>query len=136
MERHLVRPDLLRQIPRNFSWLDHRLVREGHLKDLTTDSAAFYLFLVIVSDYRGISFYSEKAILQKISIADVSACRDELIIAGLLAFDQGVYQVLEVPALVAIKKVSCAVAREKEEKSTNAVAVDPSFARKYLEGLK
>ena len=58
-------PDRPRQIPPRFSWIDHRLVRDAHLSRLSTShAAALYLALHTVSDARGLSYYSDKRLLQ------------------------------------------------------------------------
>ena len=49
----------LRQVPRQFSWVDQRLVREHYIDQLSPEACALYLFLVTVADAQGLSFYSE-----------------------------------------------------------------------------
>ena len=104
MYKKLINPDRLRQIPANFSWLDHRLVRHGHLKDLSPESIAFYLFLVSVGDSQGLSYYSNNGISKLLTLKNVSYCRQELIQSDLLAYSDGIYQVLELPLVAASKK--------------------------------
>lgn len=106
MQKKLIHPERLRQIPANFSWLDHRLVRNGHLKGLSAESIAFYLFLVSVGDNQGLSFYSNKGISKLLSLKEVNACRRELIAANLLAYADGLYQVLELPMVATYKASS------------------------------
>ena len=48
---------LVRRIPDQFSWIDHRLVREQYIDYLSSEAAALYLFLVTVSDAQGLSYY-------------------------------------------------------------------------------
>ena len=48
--KRLLRPERLRTVPSQFSWLDHRLVRERHLERCSTEALALYLFLVTVAD--------------------------------------------------------------------------------------
>ncbi|MFH1009496.1 MAG: hypothetical protein V1800_18620 [Candidatus Latescibacterota bacterium] len=48
-------PDRIRTIPEQFSWLDHRLVRDRHIEFVTHEAAALYLFLVTVADGQGLS---------------------------------------------------------------------------------
>ena len=50
MTKRLPRPERLRAVPSQFSWLDHRLVRERHLDRCSTEALALYLFLVSVPD--------------------------------------------------------------------------------------
>ncbi len=46
-------PDRIRRTPRQFSWLDHRLVSDHYIDRCTHAAAALYLFLVTVADARG-----------------------------------------------------------------------------------
>jgi hypothetical protein len=43
-------PDRIRTIPEQFSWVDHRLVRDRHVESLSHEACALYLFLVTVAD--------------------------------------------------------------------------------------
>ena len=49
----------LRTVPKQFSWVDQRLVRERYIDQLSHEACALYLFLVTVADAQGLSFYSE-----------------------------------------------------------------------------
>jgi hypothetical protein len=40
----------LRHVPRQFSWVDQRLVRERYIDRLSHEACALYLFLVTVAD--------------------------------------------------------------------------------------
>lgn len=46
-------PEGVRQVPKQFSWLDHRLIRDHHIEQCSHPAAALYLFLVTVGDARG-----------------------------------------------------------------------------------
>ena len=35
----------IRRIPEGFGWLDHRLIRDGHLRSCSTDALGLYLVL-------------------------------------------------------------------------------------------
>ena len=50
---------MIRRVPEQFSWVDHRLVRERYIDGLSNSAAALYLFLVTVSDARGMSYYGD-----------------------------------------------------------------------------
>ena len=52
-------PDRIRTIPEQFSWVDHRLVRDHHIERLSHQAASLYLFLVTVADCQGLSYYSD-----------------------------------------------------------------------------
>ena len=86
----------LRRVPKHFSWLDHRLVRDKHICGLSHQSLSLYLFLVTVSDSDGLSYYSDSAIEDYLNLNPVVTCqsRAELCAAGLIAYSRPLYQVL------------------------------------------
>jgi hypothetical protein len=86
----------LRRIPKRFSWVDHRLVRDKHICDLSHPSLALYLFLVTVSDVDGLSYYSDEAIRNYLRLTDclLPQARAELCSAGLIVYSRPLYQVL------------------------------------------
>lgn len=94
--KRLIRPDRLRQIPPSFSWVDHRLVSGRFIERCDPPSLALYLFLVTVADVQGLSFYSDASIGRRLRLDAValSAARQQLEGAGLIAFAKPLYQVL------------------------------------------
>jgi len=46
----------IRKVPKQFSWVDQRLVRDRHIERLSHPAAALYLFLVTVGDAKGLSY--------------------------------------------------------------------------------
>jgi len=96
VEKRILCPDRLRRVPKQFSWVDHRLVRDKHLCGLSHRSLALYLFLVTVGDADGMSYYSDGAIERYLELdaATLAHTRAELRQAGLLAFRRPLYQVL------------------------------------------
>jgi hypothetical protein len=86
----------LRRVPKRFSWLDHRLVRDKHICGISHPSLALYLFLVTVSDADGLSYYSDEAIRTYLHLTDcmLPQARAELCSAGLIAYTRPLYQVL------------------------------------------
>jgi hypothetical protein len=89
-------PERVRQVPAQFSWIDHRLVRERYLERCDPPAAALYLFLVTVADAQGLSYYSDAAIVRGLSLsaAYLRQARDDLIRIGLIAYQRPLYQVL------------------------------------------
>ena len=86
----------IRKVPRHFSWIDHRLVRDRHIENCSHAAAALYLFLVTVGDAKGLSYYGDKSIIRHLSM-DQSALEDartNLIRIGLIAWQKPLYQVL------------------------------------------
>jgi hypothetical protein len=97
--KHLLRADRQRQIPPSFSWVDHRLIRHAHLRGCDHSAWALYLFLVTVGDVQGLSYYSDAAISRhlKMELLHLSAARQQLLQADLIAYRKPLYQVLSLP---------------------------------------
>jgi len=96
MKKHLLRPDRLRQVPNGFSWVDHRVVRQNYIERCDCVDLALYLFLIIVSDAQGLSYYSDQAICRRLRIEPMAltAARVHLQKADLIAYQKPLYQVL------------------------------------------
>ena len=86
----------IRQIPKSFSWVDHRLVRQGYIEACTHEQSTLYLFLVCVADAQGLSYYSDKAIMKKLDmdIQGLGKARSGLIKNNLIPWQEPIYQVL------------------------------------------
>ena len=86
----------LRQVPPQFSWIDHRLVRDRHISRCSADALALYLFLVTVADGKGLSYYSDRTILRLLPLEGLALAdaRRELVAAALIAYQRPLYQVL------------------------------------------
>jgi hypothetical protein len=89
-------PEQLRHVPPQFSWVDHRLVRDKHIAARSVEALALYLFLVTVSDGQGLSYYSDAGIgkLLPLDGPTLARARQELIRARLIAYEKPLYQVL------------------------------------------
>ena len=95
--REPIMPQRRRRVPPKFSWVDHRLVRDGHVQGRSALALALYLFLVAVADADGLSWYSEAALCRQLSCdaTELHGVRTELQQAGLIAYRQPLYQVLD-----------------------------------------
>ena len=95
--REPIVPQRRRRVPPQFSWVDHRLVRDGHVQGRSAPALALYLFLVVVADADGLSWYSEAALCRQLSYGatELQSARTELQQAGLIAYRQPLYQVLD-----------------------------------------
>ena len=94
------RPDRIRSIGGSFSWIDHRFLRQGFDQGLTRLEKLLYLVLVAVSNRDGVSFYSDERLGELLDIRhrhELTGARDELVARDLIAFKDGVYQVLDLP---------------------------------------
>jgi hypothetical protein len=100
MERkHVLCEERTRRVPRQFSWVDHRLVRDGFIRRCDPTALALYLLLITVGDAEGLSFYSDRLAsrLLGMSPAQLEAARERLVRAELIAYVAPMYQVLELP---------------------------------------
>ncbi len=96
MQKRLLVPSRVRRVPRQFSWVDQRLVRDNHMAGCTVEALALYLLLVTVADAQGLSYYADTSIGRLLSLRpeQVATARDVLIRLGLIAFEAPLYQVL------------------------------------------
>jgi hypothetical protein len=97
--KRVLHPERLRKIEGSFSWIDHRFITGGFLRDLSTLEILLYLFLVAVSDRNGLSFYHDDrmASLLKIDLPALGQAREGLVLRSLLAYEPPLYQVLSLP---------------------------------------
>ena len=89
-------PQRLRRVPRQFSWIDQRLVRKGHIGRCSPEALALYLLLVTVADAEGLSYYSDPTAgrLLNLPAESLARARKELCANGLIAYRRPLYQVL------------------------------------------
>jgi hypothetical protein len=92
-------PQRVRKITGSFAFIEHRFLRDGFLEGLTHQELVLYLFLVLVADRSGLSYYSYDKIctLARFSLEEYLVARDALIKKGLIAFDGHLFQVLSLP---------------------------------------
>lgn len=90
----------IRRMERGFSFIPHRFVTGGFLTFLTQKELLLYLFLVLVSDRYGLSFYAYDSIcsLLGLSLDQYIEARNGLMAKDLIAFDGTLFQVLDLPA--------------------------------------
>ena len=103
MHKKILRPERLREVPTQFSWIDQRLVRENFLRHGEPAAWALYLVLVIVADAQGLSYYSDASLsrLLKLDPLVLAQARQQLVRADLLAYHKPLYQVLGLPPVPA-----------------------------------
>ena len=89
-------PERLRRVPRQFSWIDQRLIRDRHITRCSANALALYLLLCTVADAQGLSYYSDATALRLLSLssAQLREARAQLVAAGLIAYEAPFYQVL------------------------------------------
>jgi len=99
MKKIILCPDRVRKIAGTFGFIEHRFLKEGFFYNLTHHELSLYLFLVLVADRHGLSFYGYDKIctLLKITVDEFILARDGLIYKDLIAFDGRSFQVLSLP---------------------------------------
>ena len=99
IEKKLLQPNRVRHIDGGFSFIPHRFLTDGFLASLNQIEILLYLFLVLVSDRYGLSFYSYDAICSflQITLDQYIEARDSLIRKDLIASDGTLFQVLDLP---------------------------------------
>ncbi len=99
--KRVLNQDRVRKVPPSFSWLDHRLITHGLIAELYPLEILLYVFLVIVGDRYGLSYYGDEKICQllKIDAPSLYRFRKKLILKSFIEYDDGdgIYQVLALP---------------------------------------
>jgi hypothetical protein len=100
IKKKILDSDRIRRIDGGFSFIPHRFLTEGFLASLDQKELLLYLFLVLVSDRYGLSFYSYDSIctLLQLQLDQYVQARDGLIDKELIAFDGTLFQVLDLPS--------------------------------------
>ena len=96
IKKRPIYPQRLRRVPSQFSWVDHRLVRDRHIESCSHPALALYLFLVTVADQEGLSYYSDASVMSRLGMdaQTLSSARQNLIQEGIVAYEDPMYQVL------------------------------------------
>ena len=89
-------PDRIRSVPKQFNWVDHRLIRDHHIEHLSHEACTLYLFLVTVADCQGLSYYSDSSICERIGMGAQTLCTARACLrkAELIAWKKPLYQLL------------------------------------------
>lgn len=116
--KRVLRPERLRRMPAQFSWIDQRLVREGYLEHCPVPAVALYLLLVTVADAQGLSYYGDATVCRLLSMTSVQLerARIALIEAALIAYERPLYQVLALdppaaPRITGLRSAQAVLAR-------------------------
>ena len=104
--KRVLRPDRLRRVPPQFSWIDQRLIREGHVERCDIHALGLYLVLVTVADAQGVSYYGDSSLARLLSMppARVLQARAALIRLELIAYERPLYQVLSLDPPVVVRQ--------------------------------
>ena len=122
MKKKVIDPHRIRKINGSFAYIEHRFLRAGFFESLTHNELLLYLFLTLVSNQDGISWYPYDkicAILKWILDEYVDA-RNGLIFKNLIAFDGHVFQVLDLPDQPLDQKIKLLKTNQDFEKNDPA----------------
>ena len=94
-----VDPERVRTIPVQFGAVDRQLVYGKHIRRMSTEEIALYVFLQCVSDAEGLSFYSDERICEYLpfSLNGLWKAREGLVQGGFLLYRRPIYQLLNLP---------------------------------------
>jgi hypothetical protein len=84
---------------RSYSILDHQILHGRYLHRLSHESMILYLFLVVVGDRQGRSFYSDRSVMEilRLSTPALDHARQELISEGLIGYRRPYWEVKNIP---------------------------------------
>jgi hypothetical protein len=94
-----VDPQRVRTMPAQFGAVDRRLVYQKHIRAMSAEQIALFVFLECVSDAQGLSFYSDERICGELhfSLDGLWKAREGLVHAGFLLYCRPMYQLLNLP---------------------------------------
>lgn len=94
--KRVLRPERLRLVPKQFSWVDQALVQHGLIDRLEARACSLYLFLVTVADAEGLSYYGGATLAKRLHLSEqeLQGARAQLIDLDLIAYHAPLYQVL------------------------------------------
>jgi hypothetical protein len=115
IRKKIIIPERVRHIDGGFSFIPHSFLTQGFLNILKREEILLYFFLILASDRNGLSYYSYDSIcgFLQLNLDEYLEAREGLLAKDLIAFDNGIFQVLELPA----KPVSCKGFSEKGSSS-------------------
>ena len=98
-KKKILNESRVRCIKGSFGFIPHRFLTDGFWEFLSRDELALYLFLILVGDKYGLSFYSDASICYYLQLDayQLQTAREGLIDKDLLGFESPCYQVLELP---------------------------------------
>jgi hypothetical protein len=123
----VLRPERLRQVPAQFSWVDQGIVRGRFIDRCEARAAALYLFLVTVADAQGLSYYSEATLGARLHLRreELVAARAQLIAIDLIAYQAPLYQVLALAGTLAHEPAQAPVRNRSDGAPSGAHLLDP-----------
>ena len=87
---------IMKRQAKSYSIVDHHLLHGGYLGRLTREALALYLFLVVVGDWEGKSFYSASSIgkILRMDFFEIFKAKEELCTVCLIDYKRPYWQVM------------------------------------------
>jgi hypothetical protein len=94
-----VDPQRVRTMPAQFGAVDRRLVYQKHIRRMSAEQIALYVFLQCVSDAQGLSFYSDERVCEELHFThdELWEAREALVQEAFLLYRRPIYQLLNLP---------------------------------------
>lgn len=123
--KRVLRPERLRQVPEQFSWVDQALVQRHFIDRCDARAAALYLFLITVSDAQGLSYYGESTLATRLHLnaEELVAARAQLIKIELIAHQAPLYQVLALPGTRVARRAALSAPAQLHNSSDGPVSL-------------
>jgi hypothetical protein len=117
-----------RKIIGSFAFIEHRFLRDGFWSSLSQHELLLYVFLVLVADRQGLSYYSYDKLctLLRFTLDDYLVARNALIEKDLIAFDGHLFQVLSLPQSPVHKP------RDARQSPSHMTQADPATIRALI----
>lgn len=130
IEKKVLVPDRIRNIQGSFAFIQHRFLRDGFWQESTQHELLLYLFLILVADRRGLSYYSYDKIctLLRLTLDEYILARDALIAKDLIAFDGFLFQVLSLPENP-LRKEPSPLTREEDRRRKDPATIRQVFQK-------
>ena len=106
IQKRVLFPERVRAINGSFGFLEHHFLRNGSWESLSHHELLLYIFLVMVSDKNGLSYYGYDKICRilKVDVDEYIDARNGLLDKDLIGFDGRLFQVLSLPRRPVILK--------------------------------
>ena len=123
--KQVLRPERLRQVPEQFSWVDQALVQRHFIDRCDARAAALYLFLVTVCDAQGLSYYGAATLAARLHLnpEQLGAARAHLVELELIAYQAPLYQVLALPGTQVAPRTGVRAPSQASVREAGAVPV-------------
>jgi len=132
-------PDRCRNIRQcTFGWIDHNFLHRGYFNHLSQEELLLYYFLITVADRNGVSFYDYERICQwlKLELNDYLRARNRLCELSLIAYHDGVFQVLSLPQSASPPREIHAIEPAASSQQQYVMAGDFQSLKALLQNLK